>query len=787
MKIDLPNYKILFFAGFFCLPFLSIGQTWDEIIKLTASDAAAGDNFGIDVSISGDKAVVGAYFEGGSFSGAAYVFEIEDGTWTETQKLTASDAAAGDNFGLDVSISVDRLIVGSLYDDDDGSNSGSAYIFDLEGDTWTETQKITAMDGAAGDLFGRSVSISGDRVLVGAYYNDDDGSSSGSAYVFGLEGDTWIETQELHASDAASGDEFGRMVAIDGERAIITSHQDDDAGENSGSAYIFDLVGITWTETQKITASDAALGDRFGGSVALSGDFAIVGAYANDDGGSNSGSAYIFELDGTWTETQKLTASDPAAGDEFGGFVSISGEKVIVGSFRDDDDGTNSGSAYIFELEADTWIEIQKLTASDAAAGDQFGYGAAISDNRVIIGARGNADDGSGSGSAYIFEVCSMPPEVIATADDIEVCLGDEIVLTGGGAITYTWGGDVTDGVAFTPELGTSTFTVIGTDDEGCENMASIDIIVNPLPAVTATADESEVCLGDEITLTGEGATSYEWDGGATDGIPFAPGLGITTFTVIGTDDAECENTASIDITVNPVPDVTATADDTEICLGDEITLIGGGADTYTWDGGATDGVAFTPELGTTTFTVTGTNDFDCENTSSIDIAIYEAIAITYVASDELFGGDASINITVTGGNPVYSFDWDDDGAGDFDDDEDLTDILAGTYIVLVEDEAGCSGTETIVVDSKVGIDELSASGIAVFPNPTLDKVTIQLDGELIYRLVSINGKVLFTAKTVNQAFLDLSELADGIYFLEILPTAIGTENGSEIVKVVKQ
>ncbi|MDC3352336.1 T9SS type A sorting domain-containing protein, partial [Crocinitomicaceae bacterium] len=138
--------------------------------------------------------------------------------------------------------------------------------------------------------------------------------------------------------------------------------------------------------------------------------------------------------------------------------------------------------------------------------------------------------------------------------------------------------------------------------------------------------------------------------------------------------------------------------------------------------------------------------------------------------------------ITVTGGNPAYSFDWDNDGTGDFDDEEDLNDLPGGTYIIVVEDEAGCSGTETIVVSTQLGIAELNLNGATVFPNPTSDKLTIQLDGEFIYSLVSINGKILSTMKVTNQAQLNLSEYTDGVYFLEI-----ESENGSEIVKVVKQ
>lgn len=376
----------------------------------------------------------------------------------------------------------------------------------------------------------------------------------------------------------------------------------------------------------------------------------------------------------------------------------------------------------------------------------------------------------------------SLLGDVESTADDTEVCEGEMVTLTGAGAATYSWDGDVIDDTPFSPPTGATTYIVIGVDDVGCIDTASIDILVNELPEVIASADESEVCEGDTITLSGDGATTYDWDEDVDDATPFTPPLGTTTYTVTGTDDNGCVNTASIDILVNELPTVTASADDIEVCEGDMVTLTGDGAITYTWDGGAINATPHTPTLGTTTYTVTGTDDNGCENTASIDIIVYEAITITYVAEDEIFGDDGSIDITVTGGNPAYSFDWDNDGTGDFDDEEDLNDLPGGTYIIVVEDEAGCSGTETIVVSTQLGIAELNLNGATVFPNPTSDKLTIQLDGEFIYSLVSINGKILSTMKVTNQAQLNLSEYTDGVYFLEI-----ESENGSEIVKVVKQ
>jgi len=318
-------------------------------------------------------------------------------------KLTASDAAGGDLFGRSVSISGDYAIVGAHGNDDAGSISGSAYIFVRDGESWTEQAKLTASDAAAFDFFGSSVSISGDYAIVGAWADD----ASGSAYIFVRVGESWTEQAKLTASDAAVGDRFGESVSISGDYAIVGVRGDDDAGNASGSAYIFVRVGESWTEQAKLTASDAAADDGFGWSVSISGNDwgndAIVGALDDDDGGSRSGSAYVFVRDGqSWTEQAKLTAGDAAAGDRFGEAVSISGDDAIVGAIGDDDGGSTSGSAYVFVRDGQSWTEQGKLTAADAAAGDQFGISVSISGDDAIVGARLDDDAGSTSGSASI-------------------------------------------------------------------------------------------------------------------------------------------------------------------------------------------------------------------------------------------------------------------------------------------------------------------------------------------------------------------------------------------------
>jgi hypothetical protein len=271
----------------------------DEV-KLTPSDGAAGDWFGYSATISGDYAIVGAHCDDdrGDYSGSAYIFKRDGTTWSQQAKITASDGAAGNHFGCSASISGDYVIVGALGADNSGASSG-AYIFKRDGTTWNQQAKITASDSAAGDHFGYSASISGDYVIVGAWGYGESGDHSGSAYIYKRDGTTWSQQAKITASDGAEADWFGCSAAISGDYAIVGDIFDDDHGSDSGSAYIFKRNGTTWRQQSKITASDGVRGDLFGQSVSISGDYAIVGANCDDDYGENSGSAYIYDIQTT--------------------------------------------------------------------------------------------------------------------------------------------------------------------------------------------------------------------------------------------------------------------------------------------------------------------------------------------------------------------------------------------------------------------------------------------------------------------------------------------------------
>ncbi|KAA3604311.1 MAG: T9SS C-terminal target domain-containing protein [Calditrichaeota bacterium] len=370
--------------------------------KITPNDIAAGHRYGFGIDIDGDYAISGAYEDG---NGSAYIFKRSGTTWTQEAKIVASDGSSGDEFGRSVSIDGDFAIVGSRYDDDGGSDSGSAYIFKRSGTSWTEETKLTANDPDAGDRFGQVVAIEGNYAIISSHLDDDGGSSSGSAYIFFNNGTTWTQQAKLTASDANSNDYFGTYVSISGDYVLIGANGDDDGGGLSGSAYIFKRDGISWSEQAKLTANDAASGDSFGESVAISGEYSVIGAPVDDDSFSNSGSVYVFKRTGTsWSQQSKLNASDPAENDQFGKSVSIDGLNIVIGSSFDDDNALgSSGSAYIFSGDGSTWTQGAKITANDATVNARFGRSTAINGNYIVVGAYNSNVDGSSSGSAYIY------------------------------------------------------------------------------------------------------------------------------------------------------------------------------------------------------------------------------------------------------------------------------------------------------------------------------------------------------------------------------------------------
>ena len=316
-------------------------NTGEQLIHLNSNGRGNNFRFGSSVSIRGNTAVIGAPNE--FFKGAAYVFDVTKGF--PLFKLLADDVETGDEFGNSVSLSGNLAVIGARGDDDQGTDSGSAYVFDVT--TGQQLFKLLADDGAAGDAFGDSVSLSGNLAVIGANGDDDRGTDSGSAYVF--EVTTGQQLFKIIATDGESRDHFGKSVAINRRRIVIGANYDDNVnGYDSGSVYVFDAK--TGAQLFNMTANDGQDFDLFGSSVELSGNLAVIGATRGDGNVDDSGTAYVFDIS-TGRQLSKIFATDGEQFDSFGSAVAISGKIAVIGTPLDDDNGHNSGSAFAYEQQ----------------------------------------------------------------------------------------------------------------------------------------------------------------------------------------------------------------------------------------------------------------------------------------------------------------------------------------------------------------------------------------------------------------------------------------------------
>ncbi len=375
-------------------------QILNEDHKLLADDGALGDIFGKSVAVDGGVAIVGAYLDddNGTDSGSAYLFNTTTGQ--QMHKLVPSDGMASDSAAFAVAVAGDYALVGANLDDDvtAGVDAGSVYVFSVS--TGQQLHRLQPNDIEEGDNFGRSVAISGNIAIINSYFDDDNGTSSGSAYLFDLS--TGQQIAKLLPVDGSSFEAFG-SVAISGNLAVVGAPLDIHEGVVTGSAYVFDT--LTGQQLHRLLASDGASNDHFGNAVAISGNLALIGADRNDDAGTDSGSAYIFDAT-TGQQLRKLIPADGSASDNFGCAVALSGSAAVVGAYLDDDNGTDSGSAYLFN--AATGDQIAKLLPSDGESSEEFGYAVACSGTVAVISAPDDDDNSLFSGSAYVFEV-SVP------------------------------------------------------------------------------------------------------------------------------------------------------------------------------------------------------------------------------------------------------------------------------------------------------------------------------------------------------------------------------------------
>ncbi|MGH8427502.1 MAG: hypothetical protein ACRES7_05910 [Gammaproteobacteria bacterium] len=401
-------------------------MVWQEQ-KLIASDGRGYNQFGFSVAVSGATALIGAPAATVSYQswvGAVYVFTESNGVWSETQKLTPSDTPTMASFGWSVALDGTTAIIGASgllgstdAEQGEGAIQGSAYIFTESNGVWSETQKLVASDGIGYDEFGWAVAVSGTTALVSSLPASPTGATaSGAVYVFDYSNGTWTQAQKLIASDSAADDGFGNSIAFDGTTALIGAPLADIGDNpNQGAVYVFAKSDGIWTQTQKFAASDGAADDFFGNSIAFSGPTAVIGAsYATINGNDHQGAAYVFtESNGSWNEIQKLTASDGTTFDLFGSSVAIDSPNILVGAPRASINGNAvQGAAYAFAESNGVWRQTKKLIAHPGTANSYYGWSVAIpaGSSNALVGASYAPNGGTvGQGAVYFISAPNSP------------------------------------------------------------------------------------------------------------------------------------------------------------------------------------------------------------------------------------------------------------------------------------------------------------------------------------------------------------------------------------------
>lgn len=377
----------------------------NSIIKIFPEDPKPGIFFGQFLKWNENTAIISAHldFENGSASGSMYFFDLIDNTFIQTQKYFPADGAVEDYFAYSISTFGDFMIVGAHHDSDKGASSGAAYILKKYDNNWSLFQKIVPEDGKEADEFGNTVSIYGNWAAVCAYLNDDKGINSGCVYLYHFDGVNWKFHSKIFPNNYEPYSMFGISLEISENRLLVGAPLHNNNGNDRGAAYIFSLKNEHWQQEIELKTTGIEDLDQFGSEVKISNNYAFISAIKDDDKGINSGALYVFknESDSNWIFYQKIVPEDGRQGDGFGISIEANDTELFVGSYFDDDNGTNSGSVYYYRLINGYWEFVKKITPNEVDEGDAFGVSVSLNQEGLLVGAYSDDTNGFFSGTAY--------------------------------------------------------------------------------------------------------------------------------------------------------------------------------------------------------------------------------------------------------------------------------------------------------------------------------------------------------------------------------------------------
>ncbi|HYT59117.1 MAG TPA: Ig-like domain-containing protein [Haliangiales bacterium] len=480
--------------------------------ELTPGDLSSFRHFGSAVAMDGDTIVVGAPLdsEAGFDAGAAYVFVRAGSSWSQQARLLAADAASSTRFGSSVALSGDTLVVGAPFAGT--TDTGAAYVFVRNGSSWTQQAKLASTDAIGGDQFGTSLAVEGDTLAVGAVGAGLDFLDEGAVYVFTRSSGTWTQQARLRSDHPGPGNELGLSVALNNGTLAVGSPYDDDLSiGDAGAVYVFVRSGSAWNLQTELTASDAALGDHLGWSVALNGDTLVAGAP------KSAGAAYVFVRNGaTWSPQAKLLADDPGAFDNFGTSVAVINNLAVIGSAYDSSFAQQGGSAYLFTRNGSAWSQDSEFSAGDIESFFQFGYAIAASGTNVVVGAPGGGS--LEDGAAYVFEISLSNTAPAANAQSLTTAEDTPVSLTLAGSdaesdpLQFTVLSGPTNGtltgappnLTYTPDAnvnGSDSFTFKVNDGSLDSLPATVSITVTPVNDAPV-ADSQSVTTPEDTAVT---------------------------------------------------------------------------------------------------------------------------------------------------------------------------------------------------------------------------------------------------------------------------------------------